>query len=221
MHEYVAAFMREVQNLSWKEMVAAVTGLISVILAVRNNIWTWPWGIVSVILYAIVWWNGKLYANAGLQVCCFLPLSLYAWWAWLRCGPKRNDDLPILPLSLRWRWIWAGITILLCIVLVKAMKTPAWADPNPYADGITTALSIVAQCLQTRKLIENWPLWIATDVVYTFYLFPVNHYYTSTVLYFIFLILAIMGWREWLRIMRGQQTAQQAQMLEGVTQAHD
>ncbi len=217
MHSLLNEFWQQLITMDKKEVIAATTGLISVMLAARNNIWTWPWGIVSVVLYALVFRDGKLFANAGLQIFCFLPLSFYAWWAWLRCGPNRKDDLPIMPLSMRWRWIWAGITVALSVVLVAAMKMPAWADPNPYADGITTALSIVAQCLQTRKIIENWPLWIAADVVYTLYLFPVNHYYTSTVLYLIFLILAVMGWRGWLRIMREQENPLEAPIVRSET----
>lgn len=223
MQTFIDAFWRELHNLSWKEVVAAITGLISVILAVRNNIWTWPWGIISVILYAIVFREYKLFANAGLQVFCFLPLSVYAWWAWLRCGPNRNDDLPIKPLSTQARWLWAGITVVLSIVLVAAMKTPAWADPSPWADGITTAFSIVAQCLQSRKIIENWVLWIAADVIYAFYLFPFGSHpplYFSTVLYVVFLFLAVQGLREWLRIMREQEAAQEAIRLK-IMQARD
>ncbi len=223
MHSILVAFWNEVQKMSWMEAVAAFTGLISVILAVRNNIWTWPWGIVSVILYAIVFRDYKYYANAGLQVFCFLPLSIYGWWAWLRCGPNRDDDLPILPLSSKARWIWAGITLVLSIILVHAMRTPAWADPSPAADGITTAFSIVAQCLQSRKIIENWALWIAADVIYAFYLFPHSNppLYFSTALYVIFLGLAIAGWRAWLRIMRIKYFPDAPQLQEGVTQAHD
>ena len=219
MHSILVAFWNEIQKMSWKEAVAAVTGLISVILVVRNNIWTWAWGIVSVILYGIVFHYKQWYANEWLQFYYFLPISAYAWWVWLRCGPNKNNDLPVLTLSVRARFGWFAVTLLLCAAIVRYMIY--LQDPNPYADGITTAISIVAQYLQARKWIENWFYWIAADIIYVFYLFPAQHLYATTLLYAVFLALAAMGWQEWNRIMRGQQTAQQAQMLEGVTHAHD
>jgi nicotinamide mononucleotide transporter len=67
-----------------------------------------------------------------------------------------------------------------------------------------TGLSLVAQYLQARRIVENWHFWILVDVICTFYLFPIQKLYVTTGLYGIFLILAVMGLLEWLKIWRRQ-----------------
>ena len=72
------------------ELLAAVTGAISVWLSVRQNIWSWPTAIVNVVLYAVVFWDAKLYADMGLQVI-YAALSIYGWYEWLYGGEGRTE----------------------------------------------------------------------------------------------------------------------------------
>src|SRR5436305_6177927 len=80
------------------ELTGALTGLACAWLTVKNRISNWPWGIASVILYGVVFWRARLYANALLQVGYFLPCCTYGWWAWAKLGPNHNDDLPVVSL---------------------------------------------------------------------------------------------------------------------------
>jgi nicotinamide mononucleotide transporter len=70
----------------------------------------------------------------------------------------------------------------------------------PFSDGLTTAMSIVAQYLQVHKRFENWLIWVAADLIYAFYIFPVQKLYVSAVLYLIFTVLAILGAVEWWKL---------------------
>jgi nicotinamide mononucleotide transporter len=204
MHSIWPAILDQWNSTSWLEIVADLTGLASVWLVVRGNIWTWPWGIVSVILFWWVFQSQRLFANAGLQIFCFLPLSVYGWWAWQKLGPTHNNDLPIATISLQGRAGWALATVGFSILMSLWMS--AIHDASPILDGTTTAISIVAQYLQARKWFENWILWILADVIYL-YLFPSQHLYITSALYFLFLILATRGAFEWSKIMRTQLTA--------------
>lgn len=184
---------------TWPELIAVLTAAICVWLTIKNKISNWPWGIVSVLFYAYVFWKTRAYANCGLQIFYFLPCCLYGWWYWAKCGPTRNDDLPVRRLTRKQNLIWLGI--MFAIVLgIGAPIAHYTQDSYPYADSITTGLSFVGQWMQAKKWLENWWYWIAADVIYAFYLFPALKINVSAVLYFVFLILAIRGAVEWKRL---------------------
>jgi len=188
----------------WPGLIAYITGIVSVIYAVRNHIGTWPTNIVSVIIFGYIFWKIPDPSNALLNVLYYLPISIYGWWVWLRCGPQKNDDLPVTTLSKRHRWQWIIGTVLVSLVwgyLEARYKTDV---KQPYADASTTVISIVAQYLQTKKRFENWILWIVADLVYAFYLFPAQHLAALATLYILFLVMAFVGARRWNRIMDNQ-----------------
>ena len=192
-------------ELSWVEIAAAVATLVNVVLVARNSIWNWIWGIVAVALYAYVFWSRSLFSSLALQVIYYLPMQFYGWWVWLRCGPQRDDDLPITQLSWSARAFWLAVNVPLTLALGYAMSERGAA--MSYTDAAVTSLSIVAQYLLTQKRIENWLFWIAVDIVYAFYLFPSQKLYVSAGLYGVLLILATLGFLQWHRLMRQQAKA--------------
>ena len=72
------------------EVLAVITGIISVYLSTRENIWSWPTALVNVALYFVVFYEAKLYADMGLQVVYFV-LSVYGWYEWLYGGANRTE----------------------------------------------------------------------------------------------------------------------------------
>jgi len=175
------------------ELFAALITFYSIWLTARENIWCWPTGVVSVILYFFIFWQAKLYANAWLQAF-YLVLIAYGWYEWLH-GGKHHDELRVSRTPLR-GWIF---TIALGVV---ASVTVGWAMKRytnasmPYSDAATTAFSIAAEAMTTKKWIENWIVWIFVDSVTTWMLF-VQKLYATTALYASFLALAVIGWIEW------------------------
>jgi nicotinamide mononucleotide transporter len=219
LHQIIAMTIAQLRQMSGIEGVAVLTGLISVYLTVRNNIWTWPWGIVNVVLYGWIFWQQKVYANAGLNALYFLPMQFYGWWVWAKCGPRHHDDLPITVYSNRERIAWTCATVLISMLAGAALRylppIVHWdPDPMPYADGITTGISIVAQYMEARKKIENWILWIVADVIYVFYLLPQQHLYLSALLNVFYLVLAVMGALAWWRLLAEPQPAQQNELVD-------
>lgn len=183
------------KSMSPLEIVAAITSLICVYLTVRNSIWNWLWGGIGVILYGWIFWEYKNYANAGLQILYFLPIQFYGWWVWLKGNPHKDDALPVTVLTKKGYLFWTGAMVVLTAGIVWVLQRTN--DPLPFADGLTTAMSIVAQYLQVHKRFENWLIWIAADIIYAYYIFPVQHLYVSAGLYVIFTILAIIGAVQW------------------------
>ena len=185
------------------EIVAAVFGVISVFLSVRQNIWSWPTAIVNVGLYIVVFYESKLYADTGLQVV-YVVLNAYGWYHWLY-GGKNRTELPVSRTSAR---LWLLLVTLGAVgtALIGTLLSRKTDAALPYIDAMTTSTSLVAQWMMTRKLLENWAIWVAVDVVYIgMYIY--KSLYVTAVLYLIFLILSAMGFMQWRRSLRERETA--------------
>jgi nicotinamide mononucleotide transporter len=179
------------------ELLAAITGAVSVWLSVRQNIWSWPTAIVNVVLYAIVFWDAKLYADMGLQVV-YAVLSVYGWYEWLY-GGQGHTQLHVSrtsrPVAARLVLIAAAGSALLGTLLHRTTDAAL-----PYMDSLLSSTSLVAQWMMTKKLLENWLVWIAVDVLYVG-MFLFKGLYLTAGLYAVFLGLAVRGYLDWRRSM--------------------
>ena len=179
--------------MNWLEVFAAVITAYSVWLTARENIWCWPTGIVSVVLYFWIFWQARFYANAWLQAL-YLILIVYGWYEWLH-GGKHHDQLQVSRTPL---YGWA-LTVFLGLAASAAVGWAMQRYTNasmPYSDAATTAFSIAAEAMTTKKWIENWIVWIGVDGVTTWMLLD-RKLYPSAALYASFLVLAVIGWVEW------------------------
>ncbi len=192
--------------MSWVEILGSLTGLVSVYLTARNNIWNWWWGVANVLLFGWLFFSSRLYSDALLQIAYFLPMQFYGWWVWKKAGPRHADDLPVTRLSLG----ACGLIVLL-IVLASAgwgelMRTYTNAA-QPFLDATLAMVSVAAQYLDARKKLESWWLWIAVDVFSVFYLYPKQHLYVTTGVYAIFLVIAVAGLWRWATLAREKEQA--------------
>lgn len=185
------------------ELVAAVVGAVSVYLSVRQRIWAWPTAIVNVGLYAWIFGRAGYYSDAGLQVV-YLGLSVYGWYHWLY-GGAGHTELPVTSASRR-TWLLAAVaTVALWLVLGSITSRLPHAQ-RPWIDAALTSTSLLAQWMMTRKLVENWLLWIAVDLVYVPLWWTAGLRLTAG-LYLVFLGLAISGWLAWRRDLRAHRAA--------------
>jgi nicotinamide mononucleotide transporter len=183
------------------EIVAAVFGVISVFLSVKQNIWSWPTAIVNVGLYIFVFFESKLYGDTGLQVV-YVILNAYGWYHWLY-GGKNRTELPVSRTSPRLGAFLIALGAVGAAVLgtILARKTDA---ALPYVDSLTTSTSLIAQWMMTRKLLENWIIWVAVDVIYIgMYIF--KHLYPTAGLYLVWLVLSAMGYFQWRTSLRERE----------------
>jgi nicotinamide mononucleotide transporter len=180
------------------EWIAAAFGAVSVWLSVRQNVWSWPTSIANNALYVLVFHGARLYADMGLQAV-YIAIALYGWHHWLYGGAGHTElrvsritrrELALLPP------LAAAGTAVLGTLLARHTDAAV-----PYLDSGLTVCSLIAQWLMTRKVLENWALWVALDVVYVG-LFIHRGLYPTALLYAVFLVLAGMGHVEWLRSWR-------------------
>ena len=185
------------------ETVGAVTGLLSVWLTVKENIWCWLTGLVSVIFYLIFFYQSNLYANMGLQVI-YIYLQFYGWYEWLY-GGKNRTELEVSRSN-------AKINLWLAVIFIAATAVMAWPLHRftdaalPLWDSAATVLSLIATWMMAKKLLENWIVWIIADVIYVG-MFYVQRAYQSLVLYAIFLALCVAGYIEWRKSFQKLQQA--------------
>lgn len=182
------------------EIIAVVFGVLSVWYAHKENIWVFPFGIINVLIYIYICISAQLYANAGINVVYFLT-NVYGWYNWSRT----NDEQGILQISRNTNiqnLLWFLSAIILYGVIVWILHTVNQDDPLyldsilPWIDGMNTSFFLCATVLMTMKKIENWWFWIAGNVLSIPVYFSQGLYFTS-LQYAIFLVIAVMGLREW------------------------
>lgn len=177
------------------EIVAVLFILVNVVLAVMENIWTWPTGIVGVLLYLVINWRAHLYANALLQIVYFV-LSIHGWYEWLHGGQNHGERRIVLASARVWiATIGAGLvlTLPMWFVLVRS-----GSSSSPVMDAGTTAFSLVGQVLLNLKYVENWIIWVLVDVV-TVAMYIQQDLYPSALLYAGLTVFCIFGWVGWRR----------------------
>ena len=189
--------------MSWIELVGTVTYLWSVWLMARRRMLTWPVGIVSVLLYLLLFWQIRLYSDALEQVY-YLGASAFGWSRW--AGAERDDGGALVtrvskaPALLIQIGLVAAGTVALGHMMARAhVFAPAFfPEPAsyPYLDAGTTIASFVAMALLALKRVESWLWWIAVDVV-GIGLYWVKDVRFVALLYVVLLGLAVRGLIEW------------------------
>jgi len=198
-------------QISYVELFGTIFTAWSVFLAAKNKLSTWPIGIVGVVLYMVLFWQIQLYADLIEQVY-YLVTGFVGWWMWSHRGRARKE----LQIS-----VSTGVgTVINCAVLVLGTFAlsevvirlhttfpAAFAKPAsyPYLDSFTTAMSFVANYLLMKRKLDSWYLWIVVDVI-AVWLYAVKGVPLLSILYFAFLINAIVGYFKWRTIMRSYGT---------------
>jgi nicotinamide mononucleotide transporter len=189
--------------MSYLEFIGTVLYLASVWLIARRHVWTWPLGIISVVLYMALFYQIRLYADALEQVY-FLGASCYGWWYWNRI-PEAEAEPPTVFYSspsqiIAALMLIAALTLMLTSVLTRVhLWLPSWfpeAASAPFWDALTTIMSFVAMWLMVQRRVESWLLWIVVDVI-GIWLYWVKDVRFLSLLYVVLLALAINGFWSW------------------------
>jgi nicotinamide mononucleotide transporter len=180
------------------EPLAVLTGIACVALTVRQRILSWPIGIVSSALFLVLFLRAGLYADSALQVL-YVALGFYGWWHWLHGGPV-GGDLPVRSASTRLR-LAIAVGALVATAALGTLLDAATDSTLPYPDAATTVLSVTAQLLLTRKLIETWPVWIFGVNVPFVAIYLYKGLALTAALQLVFIALSVLGWVAWRRSM--------------------
>jgi len=177
------------------EILSVITSLISVFLVVKNNIWAWPLGIVSNLLYLILFYQTHIWGNLILQIV-FIGQSIYCWYNW-----NKPDDHKISWMNKSDRY--KSIAILLVISYVMYFFLSYFNEKSLYLDAFTTTLCISGMFYLSKRKIENWIFWVTADTLFIF-LFFINGLYILSASYLVFLGLATSGFLKWKNIKNEQ-----------------
>ena len=212
-------------DLSWIEAIGTLAGLLCIWLASLEKIVNYPFGLINVTLFAVIFFQIQLYASLLLQLFFFVA-NLYGWYAWSRQTDDHQAALKIrwlpLPKALAWaagciiaialmtRYIdpvfalltRAAVTLMNGLGLAVAMPT-LQPDAFPFWDSCMMVLSIAAMILMTRKYVENWLLWVIINVI-SVMIFARQGVYAMSLEYVILTLIALNGSRMWIRSARQQ-----------------
>lgn len=187
---------KAIEAMSIVEIVSVITGIIYVILAARENVWCWAFGIVSAALwsYAAYMYFG-LYVDAILQFY-YIFVGFYGWYEWNKTkGNTEQKELKISQLSIQQHFIYITSGLALSFI-VGYLFDEYTAAVSTYLDAFTTVFAIFTTYLVTRKVLENWLYWIVIDMVYV-YLYYSREGYLFALLNIVFVIVAIVGYSNW------------------------
>jgi nicotinamide mononucleotide transporter len=199
--------------LSYIEFVGTVLYFSSVWLIARKNMLTWPVGIVSVLLYALLFYQIQLHSDAIEQVY-YLGVSGYGWFVWKRSRDERpREGASRSGSGIHSSWsgpaqlaIWAGLTMVLALAMTAVVaRLHLWlprlfpiAADYPFLDALTTVMSFVAMFLMARRRTESWIYWIIVDVI-GIGLYWVKDVRFISLQYVALLAMAIYGFFRWIR----------------------
>lgn len=182
------------------ELAAAFLGIVYIILSTRQNILTWPAGLVSSVLYILVFFKSKFYAGMGLQLY-YVGMSLYGWYYWLHGNRNNNSEkVPVVRMSFNNALGFGIVTFFAFLIFYQVLKH--YTDsPVPFMDSLTTAMGITATWMLARKILENWLVWIVTDLL-SIALYLQRGLWPTSFLFLVYTILAVYGYFQWKRAMR-------------------
>ena len=180
------------------EIIAVITGLLSIWYSYRINILVYPIGMISLALYVFIFIKNGLYANAVINFLYFV-ISIFGWWNWLRQrttdnGQQTTDrgELKVSYLSKK----ETAITITILMILIFFINLFTTNDILIRLDYYTSAAGLIAMVLTSFKKVENWLFYLVADIV----LIPLciyNGLYLTSIQYVAYTILAIMGYINW------------------------
>jgi len=187
---------------NWLEIAGFLATLVGIWLTTRRLLICWPVVLAADVLYLIVFYRAKLFSDALLQVF-FVAFTLYGWWHWWR-GVREEGEVRVVPLSVR-GWITGLSAGAVGAVLLGWLMVRVGAA-LPHLDAALTSYSLVASWWQARKHTANWWLWIVVNLAYIGeYLY--KDLRPTAALYFLLVILAVMGLVDWRRAPVADQMA--------------
>jgi nicotinamide mononucleotide transporter len=193
--------------------IAGITGVLCVVLVAKGSIWNYAFGLVNVSLYAWISYKAALYGDACLNVLYYLPMQFIGWWQWRKRGAAMSESESagdgVQVKARRLDWSQRVLLVLGCFAAVTAVGflLKYLGDPQPFKDSATTVLSVVAQALMALAFMEQWALWIITNVI-SVVMWGVclvrgeAHAGVMVIMWVFYLLNSINGFRVWLKLSR-------------------
>lgn len=198
-------------NLDLVGSIAGIAGVLCVVLVAKGSIWNYLFGIVNVSMYAYISYKAALYGDAALNALYYVPMQFIGFWQWRKRGAVLNEaeagGNAVQVKARRFDWKQRALLFSGCAVAVIAVGflLRYFGDPQPFKDSTTTVLSIVAQALMALAFMEQWVLWIITNVV-SVVMWAVcvargeAHAAVMMIMWSFYLLNSLNGLRVWLKL---------------------
>ncbi|MFZ5971642.1 MAG: nicotinamide riboside transporter PnuC [Bacteroidota bacterium] len=198
--------------VSFLEFFGWLTGVIAVGLSAKANIWSWPVGIMNVVLSFFLFYQVQLYPDMFLQVFFFVT-NLLGWWRWANPRPGEEDKKKELRISYmkptELALVFGGGLLGTWLMGQSASNLHEWLpsvfsqpSASPYLDSFITVMSIITTFYMIQKKVECWIIWILVDLVAT-YLYFVRDIKFYSLLYLLFTGIATFALFNWMKEYRG------------------
>ena len=193
--------------------VAGIAGVLCVVLVAKGSLWYYLFGIINVSMYAYISYKADLYGDAALNALYYVPMQFVGWWQWRKRGAAMSQaeagDRGVQVKARRFTWEQRLMLGLGCAaaVIVGGYVLKYFGDPQPFKDSATTVLSIVAQALMALAFMEQWALWIVTNIIsVVMWCICVArgdaHAGVMVIMWVFYLLNSLNGLRVWLRLSR-------------------
>ncbi|QKE28465.1 nicotinamide mononucleotide transporter [Arcobacter acticola] len=179
---------------SW-EMLAVFLSVSYILLAIKQNLWSWVAAFFSTLIYSILFFDASLLMDSALNIF-YLVMAVYGWYSWKYGNIKaQNEQLKITTYGITNNFKIIGILILISIVLGYIMANYTSAD-FAYLDTFTTVFAVFATYMLAKKVLENWIYWVVIDTV-SIYIYIQKGFYLTAVLFAIYTVLACVAYIQW------------------------
>ena len=180
--------------MSYWEAMAVLLGIAYLLLAVRESLWCWYAAFASTALFLYVFWDVSLLMESALQVY-YLIMAVYGWRQWSKVT-EGEHSLAISTWT--WRRHCLAIVSVVLLSLSSGFLLNRFTDAAlPFLDSITTWGSIITTWMVAKKVLENWLYWLVIDAI-SIFLYLDRGLYLTALLFVIYLVIVIFGYRKWL-----------------------
>lgn len=183
------------------DLTTTLLGLAYILLEYRASVWMWAVGFVMQALGAVLYYEKGLYADCGMEFY-YIAMTVYGYCAWRsgRSAAAPRAERPITHIRPAAALAWGAGTLALWAVIWWLLATQT-DSTVPVADSFTTALSLAGMWALAHKYLEQWFIWIAVDVVTCALYFHKDIPFKAS-LYGLYVVIAVMGYFKWRRMMR-------------------
>ena len=189
----ICLIVGKITGSSTIEMFASIMGIINVWLLAKEKVSNFIFGIITVLCYLYIYYKTGLYALCILAVFQ-VGFNIFGWYYWVK-NQGEGDSVVTSGLNKKCYTMWS-IIILSAWAIWGYIEITILHANNALLDSLTAVLGLVAQYWLSKKLYENWILWIISNIAFLA-IYIMNGYYVMLILVIIQLVLSISGLVEW------------------------
>lgn len=196
--EILRQFITGIKATTLPEYIAVIAGIVSVWFSRIENIWVYPVGLISTVIYIFLSMKLHLYGEASVNLF-YTIMSIYGWVLWLK-KDRQQHYVVTIQYSTRREWVMHLLFCVFCYFVIYGsltwLKKDFAPEAIPWADAFASATAYTGMLLMARKKVESWYWWIVTNIA-SIPLYFVKQYVFTSVFYFILLVMAVFGLLEW------------------------